>query len=481
MRQPTDAFSSLDQPMPPPDKVASQRLFQFGRAALVLATAAFIWDAGGQVDGTTLTGLGILLLSSLPVLNWARHRRTWFPAFEVGMLTCIPFYAIPLLSQNSETRSYPPDVLFISSAAVLIYLIAANAGFAFVRIPPRPSRWAVTSLIPQHAYRYVPIGLLLNTIYLYFITFTQIVPAEFSGTLRALFFGVGTMSTFILARLWGSGLLPRGQIGFLVGNLSIQIIFLFSQLYLINGISLIALFLIAFSASRRRVPWVFLLVFTPVVALLHLGKSDMRRLYWENDRPPPTLTQLPAYFTEWVGYSLETSREREEGLVNQSTIFERASLIQMLCLCTERVPRFDPYLWGESYIDIPAQVVPRFLWPDKPSSLMANVRLAIYFGLIDPSDPYSVSIAFGMIAESYVNFGLFGVGLLGFLFGTIFKRVSLLAQDVPQFSALGILMILLTAWSFQAELVLATWLSSLFQASVVCIGLPLAYRHFTSR
>lgn len=481
MKPPDNAFSTLDLPTPPPDKVASQRLFQFGRAALVLAAVGFIWDAGGKIDGLTLTGLGILALASLPVLNWARHRRTWFPAFEVAMLTCIPFYAIPLLSHQSETRSYPPDVLFTSSAAVLIYLLAANAGFAFVRIPPKPARWAVTSLIPQHSYRYVSIGLLLNTIYLYVITFTKLVPAEFAGTFRALFFSVGTMSTFIMARLWGSGLLPRGQIWFLVINLTIQIIFLFSQLYLINGISLVALSLIAYSASRRRVPWVFLLLFTPVVALLHLGKSDMRRLYWENESKPPTLTELPAYFTEWVGYSLETSRQRDEGVVRQSTIFERASLIQMLCLCTEQVPRFSPYLWGESYIDIPAQVVPRFLWPDKPSSLMANVRLAIYFGLIDPSDPFSVSIAFGMIAESYVNFGLIGVGLLGFLFGTIFKRVSLLAQNVPQFSALGILMILLTAWSFQAELVLATWLSSLFQASVVCIGIPLLYRHFTSR
>ncbi|MBW7895539.1 MAG: hypothetical protein H3C27_10535 [Opitutaceae bacterium] len=481
MKPPANAFSALDQPTQPPDKVASQRLFQFGRAALVLAAAGFIWDAGGQIDGVTLTGLGILVLASLPVLNWARHRRTWFPAFEVAMLTCIPFYAIPLLSHQSETRTYPPDVLFTSSAAVLIYLISANAGFAFVRIPPKPARWAVTSLIPQHAYRYVPIGLLLNSVYLYFITFTNLVPAEFAGTLRALFFGVGTMSTFIMARLWGSGLLPKGQIWFLITNLTVQIIFLFSQLYLINGISLVALFLIAYSASRRRVPWVFLLLFTPVIALLHLGKSDMRHLYWENERKPPTVTELPAYFTEWVGYSLETSRERDEGVVRQSTIFERASLIQMLCLCTEQVPRFSPYLWGESYIDIPAQIVPRFLWPDKPSSLMANVRLGIYFGLIDPSDPFSVSIAFGMIAESYVNFGLVGVGLLGFLFGSIFKRISLLAQDVPQFSALGILMILMTAWSFQAEFVLATWLSSLFQASVVCIGLPLLYRHFTSR
>lgn len=481
MKPPANSFSYLDQPIPPPEKAASLRLFQLGRVALVLAAAWFIWDAGGDIDGTTLAGLGILLLAGLPALNWARQRRTWFPAFEISLLTCIPFYAIPLLSHQSEVRSYPPDVLFTSSVAIFIYLIAANTGFSLVRTPPKSPHWAVTSLIPPHAYRYVPIGLLLNTVYLYIFTFTKIIPSEFAGSIRALFFGLGTLSTFILARLWGAGLLRKEQVWFLVINLAIQIIFLFSHLYLISGISLVALALIAYTTSQRRVPWVFLLIFTPVVALLHLGKSEMRRLYWQEKRPAPTLTALPAYFSEWVSYSLKTSREREEGISQQSTIFERASLIQMLCLCVEQVPRFNPYLFGESYIDIPAQVIPRFLWPNKPSSLMANVRLGLYFGLIDPLDPFKVSIAFGMIAESYVNFGLFGVGLFGFLFGSAFKRVSLLAQSAPQFSALGILMILLTAWSFQAELVLATWLTALFQASVVCIGVPLAYRHFFSR
>jgi hypothetical protein len=111
---------------------------------------------------------------------------------------------------------------------------------------------------------------------------------------------------------------------------------------------------------------------------------------------------------------------------------------------------------------------------------MANIRLGIHFGLVDPDSPFKVSIAFGMISEAYLNFGFIGPPLLGLITGLFFKRAALLSQNVPQLSALGLLMILLTAWSFQAEFVLATWLSSIFQAAVVCIGLPLAYRKFTT-
>ena len=67
---------------------------------------------------------------------------------------------------------------------------------------------------------------------------------------------------------------------------------------------------------------------------------------------------------------------------------------------------------------------------------------------------------------------------LGFVFGAGYKRLASMADGAPYFSAIGLLMIVLTAWSFQAEQAFATWISSLFQACVVVIGIPLAYRKF---
>jgi hypothetical protein len=143
-----------------------------------------------------------------------------------------------------------------------------------------------------------------------------------------------------------------------------------------------------------------------------------------------------------------------------------------------RVPDHKPYLYGVSYVDIPALLVPRFLWPDKPSSLQSNVRLALYFGLVDEESAQNVSIAFGPLAESYVNFGFIGLGLLGAIVGIGYKYVSTLSTGASQLSAIGLFVILLTAWSFQDEMVAATWVSSLFQAAVVVVGLPLGLRKF---
>lgn len=471
--------SSVDE-NPIPDAASALRLYQFGIGALVAATGFFLWRAGGEIGLPFALGISVLYLSALPALLWAKHRRAWFPAFEITLLTCIAFYAIPLLNSHRELDIYPPATIAQAAGLVISYLVAANLAFFAQRNPVRAPRWSSESLLPENMLRYLPLGMVLNTVYLYVDVFTTVIPYNLSGSFRALFFGLGIVSTFVLSRLWGMGRLDRRGQGLFILNLVLQVVFLLSQLYLIRAISVLALGLIAYSAAHRRVPWLLLAIGVPILALLHNGKAEMRRIYWEEERAAPTITELPAFFSEWIDFSVHPNEE-EEKLIRNSSIFERASLIQMLCLSVDRVPSLKPFLDGESYVDIPALFIPRFIWPDKPSSLYANVRLALHFDLIDPNDPYKVSIAFGMIAEAYLNFGIAGPPLLGLLLGFLFKRVAILAQNVPQFSALGMLMILLTAWSFQAEFVLATWISSLFQAAVVCIGGPLLYTRLTTR
>ena len=48
----------------------------------------------------------------------------------------------------------------------------------------------------------------------------------------------------------------------------------------------------------------------------------------------------------------------------------------------------------------------------------------------------------------------------------------------PIFSYAGLMLILLTAWSFQTELTLSGWLSSLFQGSVSIIAFVFVFRRF---
>ncbi len=456
---------------------ASYQLFRIGLSATVALTLWLVWKSPLQDTGLKAMGVGIIFLAVWPALNWARLSRTWFPAFEIFMLTLVNFYAIPLLTAQSDIGLFSSEVMWQSALIVLIYGITANLAFnRGAASRSRTPKWR-DSLLPERLYSYIPLGVGLSTVHLYLVGFTELVPYELHSILRAVFFGVGTISTFVLTRLHGAGVLSRQTLAFLVINLVMQVIMMISQLYLITGISLIVLALIGYVSSSRKIPWIPIIVVLPILMILHNGKSDMRLKYWENEAPNPTLAELPQFFEEWVGYGLHPGETKEDESITTG-LLKRASLFQMLCLSVSRVPDEQPYLWGESYVDVPALFIPRILWPDKPSALLSNIRLALYFDLVDEESAFKVSIAFGMLSEAYINFGMIGAIGLGFVFGAGYKRLASMADGAPYFSAIGLLMIVLTAWSFQAEQAFATWISSLFQACVVVIGIPLAYRKF---
>lgn len=474
-------FSESDAE-PSVDPAASRRLFILGCVALAVAVLAF-WLVSPLTDILQLlAGVSILVLGCLPGLLWARHNRPWFPCFEISTLTCVVFYAIPLLNRHEDLNVYADSTLEISGWLVVAYLGAAVVVFNSVRNPREAPYWAAQKLLPDDMLRYVPAGLLINTAYIALDRFTTIIPYDIAGSVRALCFGLGTVTAFIFACEWGRGRLSRGMKVLFISCLAIQVILLFSHLYLITGMSLLILSGIGYTSTRRHLPWLAIAICLPVIAVLHNGKSEMRKLYWgdsgANSTFIPSIGDLPSLFSQWIDFGLHPKNEGDADTNIATKLAERASLFQMLCLSVDQIPDHRPYLDGVSYVDIPAQVVPRILWPDKPSSLLSNIRLAVYFNLVDPDNAFSTSIAFGMIAEAYINFGFWGVLVLGALTGLAFKHISLRSIGTPMFSAIGIFMILLTAWSFQAEQVMATWLSSLFQAGVVSIGVPLAFKKF---
>ena len=140
------------------------------------------------------------------------------------------------------------------------------------------------------------------------------------------------------------------------------------------------------------------------------------------------------------------------------------------------MPARQPYLYGETYGYVLPQLIPRFLWPDKPRSHIATFQLSIYYGLQDEDATNNTTIAFGMLAEAYANFGMIGTGMLGLFWGTILKKLQVLSFHSPMFSQAGLMMILLTAWAFAIELTMAVWISSFSQALIIVLGVPLLIR-----
>lgn len=448
-----------------------RRLFTTGLVLLAVALGYFGYTANTLNQLHVLQGLLILALSVLPGLLWAKTGGSRFPVFETIMLLCANAYAMPLFNTREQLAGYSDDVITRAGWAVILYLITANAAYRIVKGVPGRSRFWIESLLTARVESMVVYGMVLSTIYITLSVFTDWIPRELGSVLRAVFFGLGILCTFVSAQRWGRGEMSQGDKAIFICAIVPQLIFMSVSLVLIGAISQIGIALLGYLSGGKRIPWVVIAITFTLLAILHTGKSPMREKYWERELQQPGITQLPAYFTEWFEFGLQKARDTENKAASRK-LLERTSLMHILCLIESYTPERQDYLYGATYRHVLPQLIPRFFWPEKPRSHVATYELSIYYGLQNEEATETTTIAFGLLAEAFANFGMAGCVLLGLFWGVTLKKLQIWTTFSPMFSFAGLTMVLLTAWAFSAELTMAAWISSFQQALVVVLGVP---------
>ncbi len=451
-----------------------RKLFQTGLALLVLALGYLGYTSRAPNPMLTACGLLIFTLSVLPSLLWARTGGSRFPVFETILLLCANTYAMPVFNAQEQLLDYSPEVIAQACFTVLLYQITAITVYQITRgVPGRSSFWR-DSLISNKLEELLIYGLVLSTLYMWASNFTGWIPRELDSVLRAVFYGLSILCTFVSCQRWGRGELTTQSKIIIVLTVVPQLIFMSVGLILISAIGQAGIALLAYLSGGRRIPWIAVAVTFVVFAVLHTGKTKMRSKYWDLHYPPPTgLTDLPAYYSEWVAFGLEPT---DGGKTVSQKMLERTSLMHILCLIADCTPARQDYLYGKTYAYVLPQLIPRAFWADKPKAHIATYTLSIYYGLQMEEDTATTSIAFGLVAEAYANFGLLGAVALGAFWGFWLKKLQIWSTFSPIFSFAGLFMVLLTAWSFASELTMASWVSSLEQAVLVVLGVPMIVR-----
>lgn len=462
----------------PPSQNRSSRVFNRSiRVLLVGACGWILLNAPWESLQLRLTAAGLILAGIWPITNWIEKHEDSYPLFETLLLMTIPFYLVPLLNEHRALSAYPESVIERAALAVFLFQIAVFCGSRFPAKHRRPPRRSVTiPLLPDDRLQYLSLGLAANTIWLYLSNFTDLIPPTLIGSLRALFFGLGLIGAFTMSRLWAMGHLRGGLRAWVVFNLTFQVGMIIVSLLLIHALLLVAVTLLGYFSAARRIPWLVTAVALVVFTVLHNGKSEMRQKYWDEGQAAPSFTELPAFYREWLETGFMAMEQNEEE--NALLLFDRASLLQIVAYAVDRIPSQQPHFNGRTYANIPAQLVPRFLWPNKPSPNDSVKMLSVGLGLLSQRAAETTSIGFGMIAEAFVNFGLFGVVILGVMIGAVLQWVALISTATPTFSILGLLRILCLAWCLSAEVTLIVWLSSFYQACIAVFVPLLAWHKF---
>lgn len=474
-----EAVETSVAPLQATERRRRRKLVNFSLLILAGVVAYYIVAAEVRDPQHLLQGLAILALGALPSIQWARSKNAALPVFEIFAFTGINTYAIPLLNGHQQLQRYELDVITKAGWVVLVYQCVLILSFNTVSGHPGTSHFFSREIIDRKVRPYIGYGLWLTTIYIGLESFTNLIPGDLVSVLRAVFYGLGMACAFVASHEWGKGNLhPRDRAVFLI-NLILQFVLQISSLMMVGGISLAVLALIGYVSGSKKIPLIPLAVLIVLIALLHNGKSEMRNRYWDMEgfqKTPLTIGNLPGFFIEWLseGFKSHTKDSVEGGRPEiAGKLLERSSLFHMLCLVVDNSPERQPFLDGETYLDIPGQFVPRIFWPEKPRGHVSTYRLATYYGIQRIEDTQRTTVGFGMLPEAYANFGFLGAIVLGALMGAFYKKIHILTRNSPLLSYGGLGLIVLMAWSYQTEMTMSIWITSMWQALVAVIGLPM--------
>lgn len=476
----TMSAATVSPEVPGADRRRGQVLFRTGTLGLALLIGYYASVAQVEDPLHLYLGIIIMVLAIVPSLQWAERAKFSLPIFEVFMITGLNTYAIPLLAGHEQLERFDSRVVTTAAMAVIAFQLTAIATYAAVTASPARDASLRRELIGKDASRFLTTGLFLATAYTVVNQFTDWIPYEYNGLIRAVAFALGILASFLQSRRWGTGELKPAERPLLVILVLIQALAGASSLMLINAIPILLLCLLGYVSGARRIPILPIITLLPLLAVLHNGKAAMREKYWGpngNERIDIKVGDVPGLYTEWFSMGLETREDVKERGRN-AKLLERTSLLHILCLVVSITPERQPYLDGKTYADIPGQFVPRILWPEKPGAHVSTSTLSIYYGLQTEEDTAKTTIGFGLLAEAYANFGIVGTILVGLAFAAFFKKAVGWGADSPMLSYPGLLLVVLIAWSFQTEYTVSLWVSSLFQAVVVVLGVPALVRHF---
>ena len=176
---------------------------------------------------------------------------------------------------------------------------------------------------------------------------------------------------------------------------------------------------IAEVSLRRKLPWPMITIVACLILFLQPGKATIRR-EMSRGRVGTGMTDA---VVRWFDVSVSEWEDVFAGNAPLdkllSTTSSRSSLLTMTGVILEKTPEVVPYQLGTSYPLLIKNLIPRVLWPEKPSANVANRFFQVEYGLTEKSNLDSVSMACGFEAEGYMNFGWVGILGVGLVVGSV--------------------------------------------------------------
>jgi hypothetical protein len=444
-------------------------------------TIAVLLTAHPQYPESAVGAIAVIIPAWLPIYIWIRKGLGGLPIFPVFAITCTWTFGLPLLYEHPIVARFDAEDQLFAALSVMSFLLISTWVWYIVRrkkSAPPLSCLAIRESGADAIFFAILAGSVVFTIAM---TGNWLVmdPGVFA-IVRSVVLAVQALACFVLSFRLGSGDL-YGVNTFIFKALLFALILVgLPGLIMINSMAVVALAAFGYVSGSGKVPWLSFAVGIMAFAFLHVGKADMRDHYWgDADQGPVQPAEYPAFFTEWISTSTANviaGENKDE--TQQSSLVERASLMQLL-LYEQTLSDQIPFMYGDTYSIVPMLLVPRVVFPAKPTTHEGTYRLNIHYGFQTREETVTTTIGFGLLNEAYANFGLAGIALLAIVSGAFYGVIERWASVVPLLSFRGLFSIIVASYSFQTEFAAGVYCAALFQSTIALIALSLFIMHST--
>ncbi|BDA71458.1 hypothetical protein CAL7716_056240 [Calothrix sp. PCC 7716] len=446
----------------------------------IVTLGLFIYEMFLTNTSDLLSNFSAVLITFSALLSsylWCSDRAKGLPIFPIFALTYIWTHAFPLVNNYRNITIYSPEKQLFASVTTSSFLLIGTAiWFQFVKSAPRmpKSYRSLNNKYSNHFFLFfLLISMLFNmSVIAGWVSLEQGIFSIFQGGVIALL----AVSSFILGYKLGirelSNLQSRLFIFLLVGNMVVSAVTL---LLIITGTTAL-ISLMAFIIGRKKIPVLPIVLIFICLSVLHYGKAEMRAKYWSSAQTVQVQPwEYPVWYSEWLDYGLSyiDKQENISKSKQKESFLERSSLIQMLLLAQDKTPNYLPHLNGETYAILPQLLVPRILNENKVIANEGTNILSIHYGLATRKSNYIIS--WGLLAESYVNFGLLGCSGLAIVLGIIYGKITRWSINAPILSAQSLFGVLTTTYALQPEFTAGVFVSSFFQSSIIICVIILVF------
>jgi hypothetical protein len=173
--------------------------------------------------------------------------------------------------------------------------------------------------------------------------------------------------------------------------------------------------ILIYGGLRRRIPWAVVLI---GLLLLILLRGNQREFRFVSRSPSYQEISIPERNRLYAAIVMDNASSG--GITEEYALtLERVSHLITFADVVEQTPRTVPYWYGESYYTLLTSLIPRIVWPDKPTKTLGQTFGHRYQRLYPEDDETSEN--FPQLVEMYANFGPPGVLLGMFIVGLIYR------------------------------------------------------------